>query len=363
MSDARGAPFDFIRWPRLLPPPPRAGVLRQENEDFEVEEIPAYPPCGAGEHLLLEIEKRNLTTDQVVRELSRRLRIAPGDIGTAGLKDRRAVARQWMSIPARAETGLDGLDIPGVRVLRRGRHRNKLRTGHLRGNRFRLRLASVDPALDGEVERRCQALRAGGAPNYFGPQRFGREGSNREAGIRLLRGQGRCPDRRRLRLLLNAVQSDLFNDLLALRIRRGLFGTVLAGDILERAGSGGMFCCNEPAVDQKRFDDFEIHITGPMFGPEMLAPAGQSAEMEREVLAASGLAAGDFERFSRLTRGTRRALRVAVPDLGFRREGDDLRFEFSLPPGAYATVVLSEILDWIEARAPAPEGSQPDASR
>lgn len=349
MSREEHVAFDFARWPRLLPPPPRAGVLRQALEDFQVEEIPAYLPCGSGEHVLFEIEKRDLATDQVVRALARQLHLSSGDIGTAGLKDRRAVARQWMSVPARAEADLIRLDIPGLRLLQSGRHRNKLRTGHLVGNRFRIRLSGVDAALDAEVDRRCQELRRRGAPNYFGPQRFGLGGSNRAQGLRILRGEARCPDRRRLRLLLSAVQSELFNDVLAQRIRQELFERVLLGDVLARADSRGVFLCTEPEVDERRLERFEIHLTGPMFGPDMRAPEGRPAEMESAVLAQAELAPGDFERFSRLTRGTRRPLRVRLSDLSWQREGDGIRLDFSLPPGAYATVVLGEILEWTEA--------------
>ncbi len=364
MSREEHTVFDFARWPRLLPPPPRAGVLRQALEDFQVEEIPAYLPCGEGEHVLFEIEKRDLTTDQVVRELARRLRLSSGDIGTAGLKDRRAVARQWLSVPARAEAELARLDIPGVRLLQRGRHRNKLRTGHLIGNRFRVRLSGVDPALDAEVDRRCQELRRRGAPNYFGPQRFGFGGANRMLGLRILRGEARCPDRRRLRFLLSAVQSDLFNDVLARRIQQELFERVLPGDVLARDDSRGMFLCTEPAVDQQRLERFEIHLTGPMFGPDMRAPEGRPAELENAVLAQANLTSGDFERFSKLTRGTRRPLRVRLEDLSWQREGDGIRFAFSLPPGAYATVVLGEILEWVEADGGrAEDGAAQDEAR
>jgi len=333
------------RWPRSLPPPAARGRLRVEPEDFEVEELPAYPPSGEGEHLFLWIEKRLRTTDQVVRELASGLGISADEVGCAGLKDRRAVTRQWLSVPARVEGRLEGLALAGARVLERARHGNKLRTGHLRGNRFRLLVRGVEPAAGPELAARAEELKRRGAPNYFGPQRFGQKLANEAEGRAVLAGRGRRHDRRGLRFVLNAAQAALFNDLLARRLQADLFTRVLEGDLLVKAETGGQFLCQSSAEDQPRADRLEVHPTGPMFGPKMRAPQGLPARMEAEVLAAGEIAPEAFQRFARLTQGTRRALRLALSDLALAHEPAGLRLDFSLPAGAYATAVLRELVE------------------
>jgi tRNA pseudouridine13 synthase len=339
------------RWPALLGRPAARARIRASCADFRVEEIPAYPPCGHGEHLLVEVEKTDLTTDQLVRALARHTGVRPAEVGTAGLKDRRAVTRQWLSLPARAADALDTFDQSGIRLLRAERHTNKLKTGHLRGNRFGLRLRELNAAHHEAVVQRAERLAATGVPNYFGPQRFGRGGDNEAEGRAVLRGRGRRHDRRGLRFVLNAVQSGLFNDLLALRIHREVFDKALAGDLLIKADSGGRFICREPAVDQARADRLEVHPSGPMFGPRMRWPEGEPAVMERRVLAESGLSDSDWRRFAKLTPGTRRPLRFTLIDLRCEEEDGDLWLHFTLPAGAYATAVLGELIQAVEGPA------------
>ncbi len=336
------------RWPALLGPPGVRARIRASCADFRVEEIPAYPPCGSGEHLLVEAEKTDLTTDQLVRALASQAGLRPAEIGTAGLKDRRAVTRQWLSLPARAAAALDTFEQPGIRLLRAERHTNKLKTGHLRGNRFGLRLRELSAADRDAVVQRAEQLAVSGVPNYFGPQRFGRGGDNEVEGRAVLRGHGRRHDRRGLRFVLNAVQSGLFNDVLALRIRRELFDKVLAGDVLIKTDSGGRFVCQEPAVDQARADRLEVHPSGPMFGPRMRWPEGEPAALESQVLADSGLSDADWRRFAKLTPGTRRPLRFVLADLRCEEENGDLWLRFTLPAGAYATAVLGELVETVE---------------
>lgn len=333
------------RWPWLLGPPSARARMRVDPEDFQVEEIPAYPTSGTGEHLFIEIEKVDLNTEQVVRALAEQLRLKPGAIGSAGRKDKRAVTRQWLSLPASAKAAVERFEMPGVRVLRTGLHTNKLKTGHLKGNRFRIRLRGVGHEHHQDLEARLADLARRGAANYFGPQRFGRDGRNEAEGIAILTGRGKRVDRKSLRFLLSAVQSALFNDVLADRIRTGLFDRVLAGDILVKADTGGRFVCQQPDEDQPRADRLEVHPTGPMFGPKMKVPEGQVAEAEGKVMAAAGLKAQHWRRFAKLTRGTRRALRVVPEGLTHRFDGDDLELAFGLPSGAYATAVIAELAE------------------
>ena len=165
------------------------GVLKQQPGDFEVEEIPAYLPNGAGEHLFLWIEKTGITTEQLTKHLVRTLRISNRDIGVAALKDRQAIARQFISVPAKCQEHLAAVESPEVRVLTATLHQNKLRTGHLRGNRFSILLRDVLPDAAETALRIASRLQESGVPNYFGEQRFGSAGETSDLGFALLKGE------------------------------------------------------------------------------------------------------------------------------------------------------------------------------
>ena len=332
------------RWPTLLDPPPVAGTIRKQPEDFQVEEIPAYLPAGEGSHLFLLVEKTLRTTDEVVRALSKQLRLPAGQIGCAGLKDRAALTRQWLSVPAEARSRLDSFRLEGVSILQSDLHTNKLKTGHLKGNRFHIRIGDLQPKDGDEIAFRCTILREKGVPNYFGPQRFGRDGQNEAAGRELLGGQSARRDKRTLRLLLSAVQSGLFNDVLARRLSNGMFHQALVGDVMIKADTGGRFLCEDPKLDQPRMDALEIHPSGPIFGPKMKAAGGEPGDIEREVLDASGLNEASFTRFPKLTRGTRRPLRLIPEELQAEPAPDCVLLSFSLVAGGYATSVIHELI-------------------
>jgi tRNA pseudouridine13 synthase len=334
------------------------GEFKNVPEDFEVEEIPAYEPCGEGEHLYLWIEKRDVSAEALQGHLSRTLGCSRSDIGMAGLKDRRAVTRQWVSVPARCEPQIDAAAGDEVRIVKSARHRNKLRTGHLRGNRFTIRLRNLEPEAADAIPKLVQQIQERGVLNLYGEQRFGYEESTLRLGCELLRGEKKprqIPHAKRrflLRLALSSVQSALFNDVLAKRLDDGLLHTVLAGDVMQVAASGGPFVVEDVPTEQQRFDARETLITGPMFGPEMKRPAAIAAEREQDVLRAWNFEPSAFEQFASLTSGTRRAMLVWPLDLTAefheRREDSETSesreavLSFSLPPGAYATSVIRE---------------------
>ncbi len=321
------------------------GRIKVELDDFEVEEIPAYPPSGAGPHLYLWLEKRDLGAEFLVRQLSQRLGIRPGDIGTAGMKDRRAVTRQWVSVPESAEARLPELEGNGIRVLEVSRHNNKLRPGHLRGNRFRVLIRDVGPDAVERAKPIIERIARDGLPNYYGDQRFGRDGDNANLGMKQLRGEqvGRLNPFMR-KMSLSAVQSQLFNECLARRLRDELLRTVLLGDVLAKWPAGGMFTSTEPAVDQPRLEAREIVPAGPMFGKKTFAAADVVAEREAAALAEHGLTTQSFQGFGQLLDGTRRHYFVYVDDLACETEENGLRMTFALPAGSYATVLLAEVM-------------------
>src|SRR5262249_46208580 len=203
--------------------------------------------------LFLWVEKRGMAPEYFARQIAQRLGVPPGAVGTAGLKDRHAVTRQWVSVPKEAEPNLPKLDGGGIRVLKTGRHTNKLKPGHLRGNTFRVLVRDADRVKEMSTAAIIDRVRSHGLPNFYGPQRFGREGSTVELGLQCLAGKG--PRRIRpflFRFALSAVQSLLFNDYLARRLQDGLFRTVLAGGGVGKWPAGGPFGGEGIAPEERR---------------------------------------------------------------------------------------------------------------
>lgn len=324
------------------------GLSKERAEDFRVEEIPAYPPAGSGEFLFLWVEKTGLSAEQLVSHLARCLKIAHQDVGTAGMKDRQAVTCQMVSVPARCELLLKTFAHENIKVLRVDRHPHKLRTGHLRGNRFSILIRNGAPDALARAQAIAAALCEQGVPNFFGDQRFGRDAETLRLGLALLRGTkqpGEIPRARRkflLRLALSSVQSALFNRALVERMRDGVLDRVLPGDVMQVVASGGPFVVVDTQREQERFAARETVISGPIFGPKMKQPAGEVAQRESRLLESAGIAREAFERFSNLTPGTRRAYLVWPVDLAVRGDPDGTRLEFVLPSGSYATIVLRE---------------------
>jgi tRNA pseudouridine13 synthase len=231
-------------------------------------------------------------------------------------------------------------------VLELSRHANKLRPGHARGNRFEVlvRGGALAPA-----RAAAAALAERGLPNFFGPQRFGREGGNAAIGRALLAGAA-TPEARRAardrflrRLSISAWQSALFNRWLAERMADGLFAAAIAGDVLKKLDTGGIFTCEDPAADGPRVARFEVSPAGPMFGHRLRPAAGEAGAREARLLAAEGIGPADLARGGGEAEGTRRAARLRV-EVGLEPLGDGYLARFELPKGSYATVVMRELM-------------------
>jgi len=339
--------LSFAETPRLCADLAGTGGAPVDADDFCVEELPAYAPSGSGDHVFVRLEKRELTTWRAIELISAALGTDPAQAGYAGLKDRHAVTRQWLSFSGVEPAALAALQLPGLTVLQAERHGHKLRTGHLRGNRFTIVLRGVGD----EAEARAQAVLARlarlGLPNYYGPQRFGVAGDNAELAREALQ-QGRRParDKRRGRLLISALQSQLFNEVLAARLQQGLLHRVLEGDVLQRWGGRATFTSSDVATDQARLDAGELVTTGPICGPRLVrGPLGSAARgWEDGVLAQHGVEPEDFALWGRLARGGRRALTVPVGEPTCAAvDPHALRLSFTLPAGSYATVLLREV--------------------
>jgi tRNA pseudouridine13 synthase len=380
------------------------GRLKVQADDFVVEEIPLYQPCGEGQHAYAFVEKRGLSTVAMVGRIARALGVPPDAVGYAGQKDTRAVTRQLISIDGVAPEQLQGLQLDGIQVLWAARHRNKLKLGHLAGNRFALRIREVKQQAQPVAEAVLAEMSRRGVPNYFGEQRFGVRENTHLLGWALLRGDGAAfiheylgrpqPDERpdlqaaraavdagdfqaaltqwpgglrderrvleRLvagagdvnralrainndlrRFAMSAYQSHLFNRLLAQRICA--LDHLETGDVAFIHASGAAFVVREVQVEQPRADRFEISPSGPLFGPKCLLAEGTPGERERAALAESGLSLETFRLPGIKMKGARRPYRVPLSDVQVGWD-DGLMLQFRLPPGSYATEVMREVM-------------------
>lgn len=324
--------------------PPARGRLRAAPEEFFVDEIPAFTPDGSGEHVLLHIEKRNTNTEWLARQIARFAGVKPMDVGFAGLKDRRAVTRQWFSVYLgnRPEPAWSALEGEELRLLEVARHGRKLRRGALRGNRFRIVVRDLGGDI-AELERRLVACAARGVPNYFGEQRFGRDGGNLAAAAAMFAGE-RVKDRHRRGLYLSAARSHLFNRVLARRVELGNWELPIDGDWLMLAGSHSVF--HAERIDDElraRAAAFDLHPTGPLWGRGALPVSGEARALEEAVLAQWGAWRAGLEEAG--LKQERRALRLPVTGLEWSFGDGTLELAFSLPAGSYATAVLAELLE------------------
>lgn len=322
------------------------GVARVGAEDFQVVEIPLATPSGEGEHSWLYVRKRNANTQWVARQLARYAGVPGSAVSYAGLKDRNAVTEQWFSVhlPGRQDPDWRALACQDVEILEAQRHTRKLRTGTLRGNRFRLVVRDVD-ADRVLIEQRLAQVRAGGFPNAFGPQRFGHDGANLQAAARLLQDPRARVPRDKRSIYLSAVRAALFNRVLAARIADASWNRALPGEALQLEGKSACFVANEVDADiLARLAALEIHPTGPLCGDGEPLAVGAAAQYESELLQTWEGWIAALRRF-RLVRA-RRALRALAGDLTWHSDnGRDWTLAFSLPAGAYATSLLHEVFE------------------
>jgi len=359
------------------------GGIKARPEDFLVEEIPLYQPCGEGTHTYLRIEKRGLTTTEAVRRIARALGKQPRDIGYAGLKDAQAITRQTLSVEHVDPERVVLLDVAGVRVLAIDRHTNKLKRGHLAGNRFEIKVRDADGEALPRIREIYDVLCRRGLPNYFGPQRFGRRGDNGRVGLAVMkndlaeavaillgrpveadppaersarayfdagrldraaaawpgfnqlqirmcrnldrvpgdvRGAWRTIDYQMRELYLSAGQSELFNRVLATRIDG--IDRLETGDLAWKHVNGACFLVEDAEVEQPRCRDLEISPTGPLFGRRMSQPTGAPWQRELDVLMSEGLDVNLMPTRDTPFQGGRRPLRVPLnaPDVSEGRD-------------------------------------------
>lgn len=330
--------------------PPLRGRLRSAPEDFVVIEELGYDADGAGEHVLLTVEKRGVNTAWLAGELARFAGVPSRAVGYAGRKDRNALARQSFSVQlaGQAEPDWPAFAHAGVRIVASARHRRKLKTGALSGNRFEVTIRAIEGDL-AQADDVLAAIARRGVPNYFGPQRFGRDGGNVPRALAMF--AGRRMDRNARSMLISAARSHLFNAVLAERVAHGTWDGPLDGEVWCLDGSRARFG-PEPLTDalRQRLAGGDIHPSGPLWGRGLLPTTAAARELELRVAAAWPDLVGGLER-QRLDQ-ERRPLRLGVRDFTWRWLGGEvLVLAFRLPAGCYATAVTRELVCFL------PEGS------
>lgn len=337
-------------WTRAALQPPRAhgaplpeAQLKAAPEDFYVEERLSFEPSEAGPHWLLQVEKRRANTRWVAAEIARLAGVPGADVGYAGLKDRHAVAVQWFSAPKLASTADFWLSArtSEFKVLDVRANSRKLKVGALAGNRFRIRLRNVTWSRE-QLDSKLDALRTHGVPNYFGVQRFGRDGYNLDRVAGWVQSGAAPRGRTERSFALSAARALLFNAVLARRVEAGDWSQLAPGDLANLDGSGSHFAVAE--VDDElrgRLRSFDIHPSGPLWGRGDPPGKGQALQHEIEV-GREFAAVADLLAAQGLTQ-ERRALRCAIRELSVEREANTLTLGFSLGRGQFATAVLREI--------------------
>lgn len=386
------------------------GTIKERPEDFVVQEIPLYEPGGTGEHVYCQIQKKGMSTFDAVNTLAHVLGIARHDIGFAGMKDAKAVTQQVLSIQGVKEEVVGALKIPDIEIQWVARHSNKLRLGHLKGNRFAIRIREVEASDVVKVEPIIRVIQERGLPNFFGEQRFGTRQNNDLLGAALIRDDNmgllklllgtpdkrfddaqsqyarrlfeehkneeslhawprRCGLERRIlhrlikshkpsaavrmideplkRLWISALQSRVFNNVLARRL--GTFDAIIPGDFAWKHENGACFPVEDVAGENERAKGFEISATGPLLGYRMSTPAGEALEIEQAALAEFQLTPEQFRLEGKhKVKGARRPFRIRAEEIEISGGADEfgpyVMLGFTLPAGAFATVLLNEVM-------------------
>jgi len=336
--------------------------FKQTARDFVVEEIPLYEFSGEGEHLILFIRKKNLSTLELVSMIARYLGIKNKEIGYAGLKDKHAMTKQYISVHKNHEEAMDNFAHESVKIISKTYHNNKIRIGHLSGNRFFIKLKKVNPTNAKKIDEALKNISKFGMPNFFGYQRFGNDGDNHIEGEKIAKGEKKERNPKIKRLLINAYQSHLFNLWLSRRLEintliqnfevkdlESLLNMpndelkkmkaqkhpfkLISGDIMEHYPYGRLFDFDGSEHDFSRFNERDISVTGLLCGKKVKIAGDNARIIEKEF---------DDEINAD---GARRYAWVYPEGVEGRFKQEEAQYElnFTLPKGSYATVLLEEL--------------------
>lgn len=336
--------------PYITSEPGIGGKIREKPEYFRVIEVPVYEPSGEGSHLFINFTKLGKSTPEAIRLIAEKLNIDQRTIGVAGLKDKHALTTQTISIelikdksPERIKEICELIGSTDLKINWTKLHVNKIKPGHLLGNKFVLLITDLDN-IEESYQRSmkiAQSLEKKGVPNFYGEQRFGINGENKENAEKLLSGELKVRDRWLKKFLLSSYQSYLFNYYLAKRINLGFFDKLMVGDICKKHDTGGLFAMEDLKTEQARFDRQEISFTGPMYGKNLWYTSGESGDFERSILNELNL---EEEKINRLGEGLRRPGRIILNDIKLEKLKKGIQLSFTLPKGSFATIILREFM-------------------
>lgn len=308
----------------------------QSIKDFVVEELPQDTFSNSGDTLILKIKKKNLSTWDVLRILSNKLRLPTDKMGHAGLKDKHATTTQYISLPYQYKDALEGFSHEGIKIMEMLRHNKPLKTGQLRGNRFFIRLKHVEPHAAGRLEKNFRMIEKNGMPNYFGYQRFGKGKDNFEQSREVAYGESHIQDKKVRSLLISAYQSHFFNAWLAQRVAQmkeanATLLPLLNGEVMMPYPEGETF---SPKINRKitsEYSDKKVVPTGLLPGRKVWRSREEAGEIESQ-----------FDDGFIHEKGYRRGAWVFPSEMSFHYLFDKkyVELEFTLPKSAYATVVI-----------------------
>jgi tRNA pseudouridine13 synthase len=337
-----------IRQMLLQPPfitgdlPGIGGTIKAVPEHFQVEETLPYDPCGEGEHVFIKLRRAGWNTVDVAGALGKVFGLKGPDIGWGGRKDKNAVTTQTFSLRLPMDLSLSAVEtrlrsLP-FDLIELQRHGNKLKTGHVAANQFRIVVSGLAPQAEEKAAAIAGVLKSNGVPNYYGEQRFGHQFRNLDRAAALVR-RGKTRGKKEA-FTVSVLQSALFNYWLIERIRRGHFRMLLQGDVARKTDTGGLFIVEDLEEAAQRFESGRIIYTGPIFGYKMMPAAGTAGDHEEKLLKDFGLAPDIFRPLR--APGSRRVAVIHLHDLALQPVFQGLEFTFTLPAGAYATTVLRE---------------------
>lgn len=334
-----------LNWPYIKEAPSTTAQFKLSPDDFHVNELFEGTFSGEGEHILLKIEKKGVTTEEVVKSLSRLINKSPKLISYAGLKDRQALTTQWISIHAPGEEieGVGVLQAPGWKVIEHTRHNKKLRPGYLSGNEFMIRLRDITQT--DEIIDRINSIQLTGVPNYFGEQRFGRDAGNLLRAEEVLVQGKKIKDRFLKGMYFSAARSWIFNLILAQRVTDGSWNKPLNGDVMQLRGSNSIF------IDDDHHDELVQRITKKDVSPASPLPGRGKSMVSKQALR---LIEKIYDEWQPWIHGLEkngleeawRANILHIDCITHELVGSDMELRFTLPPGAYATVVLRELVKY-----------------
>lgn len=340
----------------------------KNSSDFVVSEIPLYEFSGNGEHLVLCVRKKELTTWKMLEILSQHSDIKTREFGYAGLKDKDGMTTQFISVNKKFEPNLENFSHPNIKIISKTYHDNKIKIGHLKQNRFFIRLKKVNPTNASKITQSLERVKTQGFANYFGYQRFGSDGTNFNDGLAILKGEKKIKNKKIKDFLISAFQSELFNSWLVSRIKLSKFADeftskefaqiynisqseaksiqnqphffkLLNGDVAHHYPYGKAFLCESLEAEAQRFYEKQIVPTGFLIGSKAIKTENFAKNIEDEIYK-------DALMYQDKMNGSRRFAWSFAEDVEYEYIPQNAHFEmhFSLQKGSYATVVLEEIL-------------------